>query len=635
MKRIFVYLLPLLLICIFANCTQAQITGTFTVCVGATTTLSDVTPGGTWTSATPSVAVVGLATGTVFGLSAGTSTITYTAGSTVHTVVVTVNALPSAGIISGLSTVCVGAAITLTPSVSGGTWSATNANATVASGMVSGVVSGKDTIIYTVVTSCGTASTTKIVTINALPVVSAVTGASSVCMSSTITLIDATPGGIWSSSNPSATVTSGGVVTGVFAATDTISYTVTNTCGSTSVSRPITINPLPSAGVLSGAGAVCIGSTITFSSTVSGGLWTASNATATVSGGVVTGITSGVDTISYSVTNGCGTATVTATVAISPAPSAGSIFGASTVCEGASTMLTATTVGGVWLTSTGMASVSGGLVTGTAAGVDTIRYVVTTGCGTDAALHVVTVDPLPDAGFITGPGGVCSGSSISLAVSSSGGAWSSDDMTIADVDGSGNVDGLLPGSVVISYLVTNACGADTASYLISVDEPAGPVILPDDICTGSLNPLANSTPGGSWSSSNPTTAFIFGASLVGGLPGTATITYTVINGCGTTTSDKVIDVILCLPLNDPALVTAVDELKVFPDPSSGTFTLNYVSATDKQVNFVITNAIGEKVHEFSVAANQPKELTIDVAPGIYFINAVTSQNRTVKRIMIN
>ncbi len=51
---------------------------------------------------------------------------------------------------------------------------------------------------------------------------------------------------------------------------------------------------------------------------VIGGAWSASNGRATVAGGLVTSVSAGIDTISYSVTNGCGTQSATLPVTISP-----------------------------------------------------------------------------------------------------------------------------------------------------------------------------------------------------------------------------------------------------------------------------------------------------------------------------
>ena len=227
--------------------------------------------------------------------------------------------MPSAGSLSGLSVVCVGSTITITPTVTGGVWSASNGFATVAGGIVTGVAAGIDTISYAVTNTCGTAVVSKTITINPLPSAGSLSGLSEVCVGSTITITPSVIGGVWSASNGFATV-AGGIVTGVAAGIDTISYAVTNTCGTAVVSAVITVNPLPDAGITTGPSSVCIGSSITLSNTIVGGTWSASNTHATVVGGVVTGITAGIDTIAYAVSNTCGTATTYKVITVNELP---------------------------------------------------------------------------------------------------------------------------------------------------------------------------------------------------------------------------------------------------------------------------------------------------------------------------
>ena len=79
--------------------TEATITGLTTVCVGSTTTLSNTTTGGVWTSATPITATVSV-TGVVTGVAAGTSVISYTVTNAIGCVTtvkqtLTVNTVPS------------------------------------------------------------------------------------------------------------------------------------------------------------------------------------------------------------------------------------------------------------------------------------------------------------------------------------------------------------------------------------------------------------------------------------------------------------------------------------------------------------------------------------------------------------
>jgi uncharacterized protein YjdB len=151
----------------------AAIAGTFTVCAGATTTLTDATTGGTWSSSTPTVGTIGSATGIVTGIAAGTTTITYNAGTTgTATAVVTVSAAGAAPIV-GATHVCLGSSptTTLTDATTGGTWtSSTVAKATIGSttGLVTGVAAGTTTISYTASNACGTATATKIMTVYAV-----------------------------------------------------------------------------------------------------------------------------------------------------------------------------------------------------------------------------------------------------------------------------------------------------------------------------------------------------------------------------------------------------------------------------------------------------------------------------------
>jgi hypothetical protein len=166
--------------------------------------------------------------------------------STNTTIALTVQ--PSAPIasISGPSSVCAGAYITLTPSVSGGTWSAANGTATVSgSGVVTGVSGTFTNTIYYNTTSayCGTRRNAHPITVNRVPGVYPISAAStSVAVGHTITLADVTAGGTWSSSNASiASVGITGNVTGVTTGSANVSYTVTNACGSTSQYRAITV----------------------------------------------------------------------------------------------------------------------------------------------------------------------------------------------------------------------------------------------------------------------------------------------------------------------------------------------------------------------------------------------------------
>lgn len=187
-------------------------------------------------------------------------------------VVITISPYPVVDPIAGTTVVCEGASTTLTDITSSGTWSSANpAVATVdASGNVTGVSAGSATISYTVTNpgGCATAATVDVLVL-AAPTVSPIAGASNVCAGLTITLTDATPGGVWASSDvATATVSTGGVVTGVAFGSATISYTVTGGSGcTTTVTSLISVgNPMPPAALLPvGSATLCHGMPVNMS----------------------------------------------------------------------------------------------------------------------------------------------------------------------------------------------------------------------------------------------------------------------------------------------------------------------------------------------------------------------------------
>jgi len=303
----------------------SAITGTLGICLSATTTLSSSPGGGTWTSGTTSVATIGSASGIANGAAVGTSVITYKLPNGCRTTsVLTVNTTPSAGTITGVSSVCVAATTTLTATVPGGTWSSSStAVATIGSGtgIATGVAVGTTIITYSVTNPCGTATTTYTLSVDLAPTAGTITGPASVCAAATTTLTATVPGGTWSSASPAiATVgASDGVVSGVTAGSAIISYSVSNTCGTATITYSIAVLPLPDAGTISGLGYVCETMTITLTDPIGGGTWSSSNSNATVSStGVVTGVTAGTATISYTVANDCGPSSATMPVVVIP-----------------------------------------------------------------------------------------------------------------------------------------------------------------------------------------------------------------------------------------------------------------------------------------------------------------------------
>ena len=220
--------------------------------------------------------------------------------------------------ITGTNTVCVGATTQLTCTTIGGTWSSSNtALATVdTTGKVTGVSAGSVTIKYLLICPSGVRdSATYSVTVNAIPTVAAITGTTSICVGKTTILSDATSGGAWSSSNTAIATIAVGVVTGVSAGTDTISYSVTSSGCTNAATAVINVYAYPQSGPITGYTIVGAGNTTSLSGNASGGIWSSSTpaiAGIGVSSGVVTGVAVGNTTIKYVVNNnGCNDSTTT------------------------------------------------------------------------------------------------------------------------------------------------------------------------------------------------------------------------------------------------------------------------------------------------------------------------------------
>lgn len=536
---------------VYTTLSVPAITGSSSVCTGSSITLADAMAGGTWTSGNPTIATVNAVTGLLNGLSAGTVTISYSVSSSCGSVTVTkdivVNLFPTLPAITGPASVCQGANITLSNAVAGGVWSSTStAIATIGSltGIVTGIFPGGDIISYTLTNACGTAATTTIINVNPLPNPGSISGPSTVCIGSAITLVDAASGGVWSAGNTNASVSTGGIVSGLSAGTDPISYTVTNGCGSASAVQTITIVPIPVAGTIIGSTNVCVGATITLTDAATGGVWSSTNANATVTAGIVTGVTAGTDTIVYTVTNACGTASTSLEITINPLPFVAGITGPTSVCIGSPITLADATTGGFWSATNSSASVAGGVVTGASIGIDTIMYSISNMCGTVVATHTVTVSATADAGTITGASNVCSGTPLILTDLVAGGTWSASNAT-ATVAG-GVVIAISNGIDTISYTVTNACGTATATKVITVtlSPTGGAVVGPASVCKGSTGTFTDvaGTTGGVWSVTNTNATITAGGILTGVNTGTDTVKYTVSNTCGIATATKLVTI---------------------------------------------------------------------------------------------
>jgi len=165
-----------------------------------------------------------------------------------------------------------------------------------------------------------------------------------------------------------------------------------------SVVRMVDTCRFPYVASITGAVTLCSGATIHLADSTPGGAWSSGATTIATIGstGIVTGISGGAVSISYSLTNSCGATTSSVlAVTVNTVPNAGAISGADTVCAGDTISLTDPSTGGNWYsTNTSISTITGsGMAIGVSGGTATIQYIETNMCGSDTATYAVTVLP--------------------------------------------------------------------------------------------------------------------------------------------------------------------------------------------------------------------------------------------------
>ena len=586
------------------------IVGDSIMCVGSASTLSTTATGGTWSSSNATIATVGSLSGLTSAIAGGSVAITYKTGPTCYTTkLVTVNAALAA--ITGNVNACVGYPTPFAHPVSGGVWSSSNAaRATIdaATGILTGVSNGSVVITYTLSSGCYKTLT---VIVNNLPL--PITGTTTVCELN-VTILSTVTGssGTWSSASPSvATVAPTiGTVTGVASGTTTITYTAVSGCF---VLKDVTVIPTPA--VITGPSTVCVGSLITLNSATPGGTWSSNTPTAAVIGstsGIVNAVSGGNAIMSYVMPNSC-RRIMTITVNVQPA----AITGPGVVCVDNSITLTSTTASQTWSSSNTSVATVGSLSTTTAsvspvaAGAATISYTNALGC---SRTYVVTVNGSVPS--ISGETSVCTGQTVALSNTLTGGAWSSSSSAKASVGTtSAIVTGVSAGSAVITYLFSSGCYRTAP---MSVNSSPAAITGLASVVAGSSTTFACATTGGTWSSSNTAIGSVNSTSgLVTGVStGSMTISYILSStGCSSIKSMTVNPAPLARGVVEEGIADNV-KFAVFPNPSSGSLTIQ----SSVSGMFTVFTIDGKQLNEYyietpSVTVVLPKELS----DGIYML----------------
>lgn len=538
------------------------------ICENDNTVAASNIPNGTWVSNSPLIASIDPNTGVITGEAQGVATFTYTAptGCTATTSTLTVNPGPTVTVTGG-DTICVGGFTFVNPT-SGGTWSSSDPTiATVTNGgVVEGISAGDVTLTFTD-TFTGCSSDGLDINVTALPVAN-FTGSDSICVNGTTTLTPAT-GGTWTSSNPVvATIDNSGNVTGLSVGFATFTYTNTASGCASEPSDTLRVLDDPTV-AFTGDDRLCIAETSSVSPNT-GGTWISNNpavATIVASTGIITAVSQGVATFTFTDSaTGC-TATTTGLI-VDPAPSVSTNF--DSICITATAELSPS-VGGTWVAlNSGIASLVGSTVTGEASGDAGFLFTDNgTGCVSDTLW--INVDSGPTTN-LTGPNQICIGSTTTIEPST-GGTWASSNPSIATIDNFGNITGVDAGIATFTF---------TSATTLCASDPSDPVqVTPAPIVNAPSTSLCitetmNVTPGfgGTWVSSDPAVATVnaFTGLVTAVSDGSVTFTFTSAStGCSATTGIVTINEVPVVSFTAPDTICVGFTTAVSPT-SGGTWT---------------------------------------------------------------
>ena len=478
------------------------------------------------------------------------------------------------------------------------------------------------------------------------------------------------------------------ITTVVQIATITVTPTYTNggtTCTGTPITFTITVNPTPSVNTVANQ-TVCNGTAttaVTITGPVAGTVYTWNNNNTSIGLGA-----SGTNTIPSFTAINTGSTPVTATITITPTFTNGGISctGPSStftitvnptavvnqpanqlLCNGASTAAVVfsglppgstynwtnsnTAIG---LGASGTGNIPSFIATNTTTAPITATITVTptsTGCGGTSVSFTITVNPTPSVNAIANQT-LCAGSStaavtISGPVANTIYTWTNNNTTIGlGASGTGNIPAFVavnPTNVPVTATITVTpnytnggvtCTGNSVSFTITVN-PLPNIIftnVPPRVCLTDTLVILTAIPGGIWSGTG-VSGNTFSAAAAG--VGVHTVTYTVTNGFGCTTS-RFANIVVndCIERHN----VFQQAIRIWPNPNNGRFSVQFNSDKYKEFKVKIVNARGQEMayYEFkNLVYGQilPFDLT-RLAAGQYFLYVYNSQESGVFPIVI-
>jgi hypothetical protein len=252
----------------------------------------------------------------------------------------------------------------------------------------------------------------------------------------------------------------------------------------------------------------------------------------------------------------------------------------------------------------------------------TLTYTLPTGC---IRTTPVTINRQP-AAIYGGTGRVCTGSTLAQLSGTTGCTWSSANPSVATISATGVVTGVAGGNVIISYTSAAGCAAQRE---ITVNATPAVITGATSVIVGATTTLANTTVGGTWSSSTTSRATIGSASgiVTGVSVGTTNITYMMPTGCFAT---RAMGTAAARGVEEELVAQEVSEMKIYPNPTSGNITI----ATDNTGTFNIYTMDGRIVETRTITDAITSITLPNTLPAGYYVCQFIATDGTQKIVRI-
>ena len=109
----------------------------------------------------------------------------------------------------------------------------------------------------------------------------------------------------------------------------------------------------------------------------------------------------------------------------------------------------------------------------------------------------------------------------------------------------------------------------------------------------------------------------------------------VVKDCGGASDSTTVSVTVSnCALAATAIKLPTQSLNIYPNPNNGSFVCNLTSADCREVSYIITNLLGEKIKEITTFTNTSVNIETGLPAGVYFITATTGSGNYNTRFIV-